>query len=170
MKKLIFLIFLSISTIYASTTIWREAKVIRVVDGDTLILKEKNKRPFKARLIAIDTFETKVNHRTFMQLDLLKTLHRKNKKNTVKRVLYYGYKARDYVKRKYLNKTVKYRKFGTDRYGRTLVWIQVLNYALVRRGFAIWYPNNKLEQIVNAYGLELSREANLEKRGIYEDY
>ena len=169
MKKLIFLLFLSFSTIYASS-LWREAKVIRVIDGDTLILKEQNKKPFKARLIGIDTFETKVNHRVFMQLDLLKTLHRKNKKNTVKRVLYYGYRAKDYVTNRYLNRVVKYRKFGIDRYGRTLVWVQVLNYALIRRGLAVWYPNNKLENIVKVYALELSREANLEKRGIYEDY
>ena len=165
MRKILLLIFVA-SGLFAG--IWSEAKVKYVIDGDTLILQNNQKR-FKARLIGIDCFETKVNHRVFMQLETLKMLHPKSK-NTVKRVLYYGYKAKEYVVKNYLGKVVRYRSFGVDRYNRVLVWVEVLNYSLIRYGLALYYPNNKLERRVRDYALYLSKDANLNHRGFYERY
>lgn len=162
MKKLILMVML-VSGLFA----WDEAKVKYVIDGDTLMLQKGNDKPFKVRLIAIDTFETKVNHRTFAQLETLKNIHPR-KSNTIKKVLSYGYKARDFVEDRYSGKTVKYYSYGVDKYKRELVWIQGLNFALVRHGLAVYYPNNKLHKDRKKYLTDLSRDANLNKRGIYK--
>jgi len=167
MKKM-FLMMLVVVSLFANNE-WDSAKVKYVIDGDTLMLQKGHSKPFKVRLIAIDTFETKVNHRTFKQLETLKWLHPKSS-NTVKKVLFFGYMARDYVEKRYLNKVVKYHSYGVDRYGRELVWIEVLNFSLVRNGLAIYYPNNKISKERKAYLLQISKEANLEQRGIYERY
>jgi len=166
MKKII-LIMLIVASLFAND--WQEAKVKYVIDGDTLVFQKGSSKPFKVRLIALDTFETKVNHRTFKQLETLKWLHPKSS-NTVKKVLYFGYKARDYVESKYLHKTVKYHSYGYDRYDRELVWIEVLNFSLVRNGLAIYYPNNQISKERKTYLLEISKDANLNKRGIYARY
>lgn len=168
------MVLLLVSGLFANN--WDEAKVVYVEDGDTLFLQEKGGKKFKARLIAIDTFETKFNHRVFKQLETLKNIHPNNPKHkdkyshTVKKVISLGFKAKDFVSKRYLGKTVKYHSYGKDKYDRELVWIQVLNYQLVRQGWAVYYPNNKIHKQRKAYLLELSREANLEKRGIYKRF
>jgi endonuclease YncB( thermonuclease family) len=167
MKKIFFILVFMVSVVFANE--WEIAKVKYVSDGDTLWLQKGNEKPFKVRLVGIDTFETKVNHRVFMQLETLKKLHYKSK-NTVKKVLYFGFKAKDYVTKRYLHKTVKYHSYGKDKYGRELVWIDTLNFSLVRQGLAVYYPNNLIDKGRKAYLLELSKDANLHKRGIYARY
>lgn len=170
MKKILMILLIA-SSLFA----WEQATVKYVSDGDTLVL-EKDNKTFKARLIAIDTFETKFNHRVFKQLETLKNVHPNNPQHkdkyehTVKKVLSLGYKARDFVSNRYLGKTVKYYSYGKDKYDRELVWVEVLNFSLVRNGWAIYYPNNKLSKERKAHILELSREANLHKRGIYKRF
>ncbi len=167
MKKILMLLLLA-----GSLFAWESAKVKYVIDGDTLIL-DKNGTSFKARLIGIDTFESEFNHRVFEQLEILKNIHHntpqyKDKyEHTVKKVLFLGHKARDFVSSRYLGKTVKYHAYKKDKYGRELVWVEVLNFSLVRNGWAIYYPNNLIDKERKAYLLELSKEANLNKRGIY---
>jgi len=161
-------------------TDWKEATVVlpswAEMDGDTLWLQRKGGKPFRVRLIAIDTFETKFNHRVFKQLETLKNVHPNNPQHkdkyehTVKKVLSLGHKAKDFVSKRYLGKTVKYYSYGKDKYDRELVWIEVLTFSLVRNGWAVYYPNNKISKERKAYLLELSREANLEKRGIYKRF
>ena len=163
MKRILFLMIISFSFAFA----WDIAKVVSVTDGDTLWLKKDNQKAFKVRLIAVDTFETKVNHRAFIQLETIKNINRHNKGN-IKQVLKYGYKAKEWVEKRFLSKEVKYITFGKDRYGRVLVWIVGLNYGLVRRGLAIYYPNNLLSKKIKSFLLKASRDANLEKRGFYE--
>ena len=48
---------------------WESGRVVTVIDGDTVMLKETNGTVIKARLVGLDTFETKVNHRAFLQLE-----------------------------------------------------------------------------------------------------
>jgi len=174
MMKKVILMMLMVASLFANE--WQEAKVKYVIDGDTLMLQKGSAKPFKVRLIALDTFETKVNHRTFKQLETLKMIHPNNPQHkdkyshTVKKVLSLGFKARDYVEARYLGKKVKYYNYGKDRYGRDLVWIDVLNFSLVRQGWAVYYPNNQISKERKKYLLNLSREANLEKRGIYKRF
>ena len=149
---------------------WESAKVKYVIDGDTLMLQKGSSKPFKVRLIALDTFENKFNHRVFKQLETLKNVHPMSKHNTVKKVIALGWDAQKYVSARYLGKTVKYHAYGRDKYKRLLVWIEVLNFSLVRQGWAVYYPNNQISNERKAYLLKLSREANLEKRGIYKRF
>jgi len=164
MKKIILVLAL-IGSLFA----WDEAVVKTVIDGDTLMLQKGNEEPFKVRLIAIDTFETKVNDRLFMQLETLKMLYTfKHEKEAVEKVLELGEKAKKYVSDRYLGKTVKYHFYLKDKYDRDLIWVDVLNFSLVREGLALYYPNNQIDKDRKAYILDLSREANLERRGIYK--
>ena len=174
MRKILLILVMFSGMLYANN--WDTAKVKYVLDGDTLMLQKGNGKPFKVRLIALDTFETKVNHRVFKQLEVLKNIHPNTPKHddvykhTVKKVLALGYKAKDYVYKRYLGKTVKYHSYGVDRYDRQLVWIEVLNYSLIRQGWATYYPNNQIHKDRKAYMLKLSREANQEHRGIYKRF
>jgi endonuclease YncB( thermonuclease family) len=173
MKKVI-LMMLIVASLFANEL--QEAKVKRVIDGDTLMLQKGVSKPFKVHLIALDTFETKVNHRVFKQLETLKMIHPNNPQHkdkyvyTVKKVLSLGYKASDYVKARYLGKKVKFYFYKKDKYGRDLVWIDVLNFSLVRQGLALYYPNSDISKERKKYMLELSRDANLNKRGIYKRF
>ena len=161
-----------VSSVFA----WENAKVTHVSDGDTLYLQQGKNKPFKVRLIALDTFETKFNHRVFKQLEVLKNIHPNTPKHkdkyshTVKKVIALGFKAKDFVSKRYLGKEIKFYTYGTDKYDRKLVWIDGLNYALVRMGWATYYPNNKIHKDRKAYMLELSKDANLNKRGIYKRF
>jgi micrococcal nuclease len=167
MKKIIFLMMVMVASLFANE--WQEAKVKYVIDGDTLMLQKGSSKPFKVRLVGIDTFETKVNHRTFKQLETLKMLHYKSKNNVAK-VLHFGFKAKSYVADRYLGRIVKFHNYGKDRYKRDLVWIDTLNFSLVRQGLAVYFPNNLIDKERKAYLLKLSKDANLNKRGIYESY
>lgn len=161
--------------IASSLFAWEQAKVKYVTDGDTLVL-EKDNKSFKARLIALDAFETGFNHRVFKQLETLKNIHPNNPQHkdkyehTVKKVLSLGYKARDFVFKRYFEKTINYYSYGQDKYGRELIWVELLNFSLIRNGWAVYYPNNKISKERKAHLLELSREANLNKRGIYKRF
>ena len=167
MKKIV-LMMLIVASLFANE--WESAKVKYVIDGDTLMLQKGSSKPFKVRLIALDTFENKFNHRVFGQLEILKNVHPMNKHNTVKKVIAIGYKAQEYVSERYLGKTVKYHAYGRDKYKRLLVWVDVLNFSLVRQGWAVYYPNNKISKERKAYLLKLSRDANVNHRGIYARY
>jgi len=175
MKKIVLLMMIVISAFA-----WQKAKIIlpnwAEMDGDTVWLKKGNSKPFKVRLVAIDTFETKMNHRVFKQLEILKMIHPNNPQHkdkyshTVKKVLSLGHQARKYVVRNYLNKTVRYYDYGKDRYSRRLVWIEGLNFGLVRNGLALYYPNNLISKERKEYLNKLSKDANLHKRGIYKRF
>lgn len=161
MKKTILLLILVISTLSA----WDTAKVTYVEDGDTLwILKEG--KSIKTRLIGLDTFETKMNHRVFLQLSTLKNIH-PNKNHSVKEVLAIGHKTKKWVKNRVLSKTVQYHSYGLDKYNRQLIYVKDLNYLLIRNGMAIQYPTNKMNKTRKSFLLEASREANKERKGIY---
>jgi len=166
MRKIVMMLIVCINL---SAVEWELGKGIqdsyKKIDGDTVWI-QTSKETFKARLVAIDTFETKINHRAFIQLDTLKMLHKDNQ--TIKKVLAFGYRAKDYTTSKVINKEFRFKRFGKDRYDRTLVWIEGVNYQLVRMGLAVYYPNNLIPKESKAFLLEASREANLGKRGIYE--
>jgi len=165
MKTLLFLLALTLSGSATPTLLWQTAKVTKVSDGDTVWLQDGHKH-FKARLIGLDTFETKMNHRVFMQMSTLNDLHPR-KTHTAKEVLAIGHKTARWVKNRILNKTIQYHSYGTDKYGRELIYIKNINYLLIRYGMAIQYPTNKLHIKRKKFLLDASREANLEKRGIY---
>ena len=141
-------------------------KVVTVIDGDTIMLKKRNGKVVKCRLIGLDTFETKVNHRAFKQLESLKLIHPR-KKHSIKEVLFWGYKAKEFVEKKILYKDVYYTFYKLDQYGRELIYISTINYLLIRYGLALQYPTNLLGSRLKRHLLKASKEANLEKRGLH---
>jgi len=162
MKK----VFLFLIAVTVSLMAWDNGKVVTVIDGDTVMLKKESGEVVKCRLAGLDTFETKVNHRAFKQLETLKLIHPKSK-HTIKEVLRWGWKAHEFTKKRVLHKDVQYHFYKKDRYGRDLIYIKNLNYLLIRYGLAVQYPTNLLHPKRKAFLLEASKEANLEKRGFY---
>ncbi len=141
---------------------WQNAVVGKVIDGDTLILKDVNSsKSFKARLIGVDTFETRYNHKVFSQLKLIKI-------NKFSEVFKLGKSAKEYTESKVRDQTIRYFVFGTDKYGRKLVWISGLNYLLVVNGYATVFKDIRLPSIYMNALVEAEHEAKKEKRGIYE--
>lgn len=172
MKKLLILIFISLSILsfsnivecditlkmcytYDSTVTHisklHDATVVRVVDGDTVVLDYKGEK-VKARLLGIDTPET---------------VH------PTKPIQFYGKEASNFVKYTlHYNKHIKveFDEDRTDYFGRLLVYIwldkeTMLNYLLVRNGFATAYtkyPFKYKELFVIA-----ENRANKEKIGIW---
>ena len=127
------------------------AKVVRVVDGDTIVIKLYNGTEGKVRYIGIDTPETK---------------------HPNKGVEYYGKEATEANKRLVENKDVELEPDVQhwDRYGRLLAYVYVgevfVNEALVRQGYAkasTYPPNVKYQDLfVNA-----ERDARQESRGLW---
>lgn len=162
MRKIVLMMMFAVVSLMA----WDNGKVVTVIDGDTVMLKKESGEVVKCRLIGLDTFETKVNHRAFKQLETLKLIHPK-KKHSIKEVLCLGWKAHEFTKKRVLNKKVEYHFYKKDQYGRDLIYIKSLNYLLIRYGLAVQYPTNLLHPKRKAFLFGASKEANLEKRGFY---
>ena len=118
------------------------AKVIKVIDGDTIHLKHKRYGKIKVRLAEIDTPEKDQPH---------------------------GEEATIILKKMILNKFVKLNKVTIDRYERVVGIIYhnnlEINYFLVRNGLAWCYDKyNNREKIKNA-----EEYARSEKIGIWLD-
>ncbi len=128
--------------------------VVRVVDGDTIIVRGPGGRTEDVRLIGIDTPETVDPRRP---------------------VGCYGPEASAFAKHLLTGRTVllRYDRETNDRYGRFLayVWIagahaQFVNAELVRRGYARSYPfppNTAHEALFAA----LERQAAIGGRGLW---
>lgn len=94
-----------------------QAKLIRVVDGDTIVVEIDNEQK-KVRLIGVDTPESVASQEYLNRTGKVNSIEGKNASEYTKEVL----KNLEYV---YLQKD----KSDTDRYGRLLrfVWIEVPN-------------------------------------------
>ncbi len=164
-----------------------KAKVVKVVDGDTIIVKipETNFNgkdkifkdlTFKVRLIGIDTPESRKNSRARRQAKKLDT--------TVRVVLYLGRKAKEFTEeqlllekrgRKKIYKTVylEFDKDPQDWYGRLLayVWLpdgRMLNEMLICEGYAFPLsikPNTKYKnEFFKCY-----EDAVMENKGLWKE-
>jgi endonuclease YncB( thermonuclease family) len=117
-----------------------EARVVKVVDGDTLTVRSGRGDPLKVRLLAIDTPE---------------------------RDQPYAREARQALVRLVSGREVRLETHGADDYGRLLARVFVddldVNAELVRRG-AAWVFRKYSD---DAALLALEREARAEKRGLW---
>jgi endonuclease YncB( thermonuclease family) len=125
------------------------AKLVRVVDGDTIVVDIDGKQ-YKVRYIGMDTPET---------------VH------PFKPVQYFGKEASEKNRELLAGKEIRLEKdvSETDRYGRLLryVWAGdiMVNTELVRLGYAVSYtypPDVKYQDII----LQLEREARENNRGL----
>ncbi|OGY43005.1 MAG: hypothetical protein A2Y67_03395 [Candidatus Buchananbacteria bacterium RBG_13_39_9] len=124
-------------------------KVIRVVDGDTIVLDTKA----KVRLLGVDTPE----------------LHHPKKP-----VQCFAQEAKDFTARQVLNQKVKLTFEGQrqDRYGRLLAWVwygpgykKLLNAEIIKWGYGFSYrkyPTSRLEEFNR-----LEKEARENQRGLW---
>lgn len=128
-----------------------EAEVTKVVDGDTIDVKYKNKT-YKVRLLCVDTPESV---KTGVKLQA------------------FGKEASEFTRNRILGKQIKlvFDKGLRDRYGRLLAYVIVnegyfLNAELVRQGYArveIVSPNSSL----SAYFKDLQQQAVNTKSGFW---
>lgn len=164
-----------------------EADVIKVIDGDTLVIKIpkitfndnqatlKNLR-FNVRLIGVDTPESKENRRARLQA--------KENNTTVRVIVYLGRKAKEFTegqlliekkgKRKIYKKVyLEFDKEPQDHYGRLLayVWLpdgRMLNELLVCEGYAFPLtvkPNTKYKDRF----LKCYKEAVMGNKGLWKE-
>lgn len=127
-------------------------KVVKVIDGDTIVVKRKKKK-FKVRLLGVNAPES---------------VHPDTGKNDK-----CGERASKFTKKKLLGKkvTLKYDKDKYDRFGRHLAFVYVkkkmFNKTLLRAGHAkVMYfkPNKKYKKQF----LELEFNAKTEGKGLWK--
>ncbi len=162
-----------------------KAKVIKVIDGDTIIVKIKkttfNNRKtlknlrFTVRLIGIDTPESKLNKRAEIQS--------KESKKNIQTIIFLGKKAKEFTEKNLLIRKKGRRKIyknvflefdvePQDRYGRMLayVWLpngEMLNKKIICSGYAYPLtvpPNVKYEKEF----LKCFRKARKYHRGLWK--
>lgn len=140
-----------------AASVREKAKVVRVIDGDTFVCSQKNKR-VTVRLIGVDTPES---------------VHTNPAKNTA-----WGRKASRYTKKRLAGKTVhlSYDTQRVDRYGRTLAYVYtkkkktyvMLNKQLVKKGYAravCYEPNHRYKALLE----KQEKQARKQKKGFWKD-
>jgi len=155
---------------------WVKAKVVRVIDGDTIVVSIpkttfnnrktlKNLR-FTVRLIGVDTPESRPNRRAKIQSE--KT------KQSIEEIIKLGKLAKEFTKRLLPKGKIVFLEFDVepqDRYGRLLayVWLKdgtMVNAALICSGYAYPLtvpPNVKYEKLFR----KCFKKAVKEKRGLW---
>lgn len=131
-----------------------KVQCIRVVDGDTIYVRNEDGEEIGVRLLGVDTPETK---------------------HPTKPVEYYGPEASTHTERRLSGRTLwlDYEKNRIDKYGRTLAYVffengTLFNLELVRYGFAKLYDDAKglKYQSVFKEALELAKN---EKLGLWAE-
>ena len=151
-KIILFLIFFLL--ILPAISLAGEYKVIRVVDGDTIVVNYKGK-PEKVRLLRVNTAES---------------VHPDKKQN-----IPMGKVASDYTKKRLKRKYVDLEFEGPirGRYGRLLAYIIVdgvnFNLELVRRGLSPYYIKYGLSQKYDKEFREAERYARAQQLNIWGD-
>lgn len=127
-------------------------KVVRVIDGDTIVVKRKKKK-FKVRLLGVNSPES---------------VHPQTRKNDK-----CGKRASNYTKKKLLNKkvTLTYGKDKYDRFGRRLAYVyrkkKMFNKMLLSAGHAkvqMFKPNTKYKKTFK----NLEFEAKVNNKGLWK--
>lgn len=136
--------------------------VVRVVDGDTIVLSNKK----KVRMIGVDTPE--IHDSQKLKKDIEET------KESKEQIQAMGLKAKIFTTSLLLKKTVKlkYEKKKTDRYGRTLAYVylsdgSLVNEEIVRQGYGCAYTKFKFE-MKNDF-LKAESQARREKLGLWPE-
>jgi micrococcal nuclease len=131
-----------------------KAKVVRVIDGDTIVVRFDGKTE-RVRLIGVDTPETKPKRNKPFEYDSITNLTY---------LAEWGLKAKNFTKRTLEGKTVELefdRSAGLrDKYGRLLAYVYIngtdFNALLIKEGYARVFVTNFKK--LNHY-LKLEREA-----------
>jgi len=121
-----------------------EGKVVRVIDGDTIIVIHQGKR-VRVKLYGIDTPES---------------------------TQWYGQNAKQFTSSQVLGKDVSVQPIDIDRYGRTVTLVSIGNLAvnelLVEHGYA-WVYERYCKKAFCSKWKKLERKARREKRGLWKN-
>lgn len=138
-KSILAFLFLLLPILLSAQTL--KGKIIKVSDGDTVILLDSDNTKHKIRLHGIDAPEKGQP---------------------------YGNKAKEYLSGLIFDKTVKVDSKGTDQYKRVLGVIYLgdsnINAEMVRSGYAWNYKYSK-----DKYYIKLQEKAKADKRGLWKD-
>ena len=120
-RKSLYLVLLVLLFILVSCLKNNDKKNIieRCVDGDTVVINGE-----KIRILEIDTFESKRNEHARRQA--------KKFKMSLKSVVEKGQQAKELCDRDWKGKNVKLIKWKTDKYGRTLAYIEGYSEYMIR--------------------------------------
>ncbi|MCW8309794.1 thermonuclease family protein [Sphingobacterium sp. InxBP1] len=157
LKRVSFLSVISIVGFVLSSFVFKgeekEAKVKRVIDGDTFVIENGYRKGEKVRLIGIDAPETR--------------------RTTRKEIGYYGEEAKEYLRSMLAGKTVRlvFDVGKRDRYGRLLAYVYLgdkfVNADLVKEGYAVTYTLTPNVQYAGLFA-KLERQARQAKRGLWK--
>lgn len=138
-KSILAFLFLLLPILLSAQTL--KGKIIKVSDGDTVILLDSDNTKHKIRLHGIDAPEKGQP---------------------------YGNRAKEYLSGLIFDKTVKVDSKGTDQYKRVLGVIYFgdtnINAEMVRSGYAWSYKYSK-----DKYYIKLQEKAKADKRGLWKD-
>jgi len=145
LRKIFPLIGVFLGFILYSSLCWAwEGKVVRVVDGDTIIVTHQGKRA-RVRLYGIDTPES---------------------------IQWYGQNAKQFTSFQVLGKKVSIEPVAIDRYGRTVALVSVgnlvVNELLVEQGYA-WVYKRYCTKAFCSKWKRLEKRARREKRGLWKN-
>lgn len=144
-----FLPFLAFFFSYYPETFETEARVVKIIDGDTIeMIRTGNTQKEKLRLVYIDAPE----------------LSQKP----------WGQNAKDYLSQKILGSEVTVIIHGKDHYGRSLGEVidrgESVNFSLVKKGLTYIYPWSKFETVEKKYHFLLAQQKlQRQKIGIWGD-
>ena len=138
-------IILCLAYVLLASLSWSwEGKVIRVVDGDTIVVTHLGKR-VRVRLYGIDSPEA---------------------------TQWYGLNAKQFTSSQVLGKKVSVEPVDIDRYGRTVGIMSagslVINKLLVEHGYA-WVYDRYCKRSFCAEWKRLEHRARIEKRGLWKN-
>jgi len=144
-RKIFPLIGVFLGFILYSSLCWAwEGKVVRVVDGDTIVVAHHGKR-VRVRLYGIDTPES---------------------------TQWYGQNAKQFTSSQVLGKKVSIEPLAIDRYGRTVALMSVgnvvINELLVEYGYA-WVYGRYCKKPFCSKWKRLESIARREKRGLWKN-
>jgi micrococcal nuclease len=144
-----------------------KVKLIKVIDGDTLLVQSEKGEKFKVRLIGIDTPESSYNKK------LEKDIKREHKKAS--EIINMGIKSKEFTKKLLSESQYLFLEYDVqiyDKYNRRLAYVylqngKMLNYLLVREGYAKLYtipPNIKYQELF----LKAEKQAKEDEKGLWK--
>jgi len=141
-----------------------QAKVVKVVDGDTITVRTEDGTKAKLRLLWIDTPEKNEGYKLLKDVDKCNTSKRKMKQM--------GQKATAYAKRNFhVKDVVKVKIEGQGQFKRylALIWNkkdELYNEEIIKDGYACIYKKAKYPKYLD----NLLEQAKEKRKGLWKDY
>ncbi len=141
-----------------------QAKVVKVVDGDTITIQMQDGTKAKLRLLWIDTPEKNEGYKLLKDVDKCNTSKKKMKQM--------GQKATAYAKRNFhVKDIVKVKIEGQGQFKRylALIWNknnELYNEEIIKDGYACIYRKAKYPEYLE----DLLKQAKEKRRGLWKDY